>query len=1126
MTETAPPKQTKTKSKKVHRRFGRGMAWVLNHILALSTVVLVLLGALVWYLKGTPLAAPDWARAKIEAQLAEVLPQARVQFGEMVLIMEEDWQPRVRLRDVVVRTPDGQDIVRLNEMKATFAAAPLLDGKIQPRQISISGVTAQIDREVDGRVRLSAVDGGTPTAQNAANLPQLIGRLDTVLARPALSTLRGVDLRALTLRYEDARAGRAWTVDGGRIVLTRNGDELSANAALAVLSGGAGAATLSANYTSKIGETAAEFGVSFEDLAAGDIAAQGPAFAWLGVLRAPISGAVRTGLHEDGGFSPIAATLQIGAGVVQPNAATDPVPFSGGRSYFSYDPNDRLLTFDTLSVDSKWITGEASGTAVLGVDETTGELEDLTGQITLSNLSANPLALYPEAVALDAADVDFRLTLNPFKISLGRAQISDQDRTLLLDGALQAAPDGWHVAVDGQMDAIDPRRLLALWPKRAVPGTRRWLDANLIKGDVTNIDLALRRAPGMQPQTYVAFEYDVATVRFAKIMPPITGARGHFTLSENRLVITVDEGTVTPPEGGGIDVPGSAFIIPDVTVKDGAPSVVRLETSSSITAALSLLNLPPLSVMDKAGLEVALADGRAEMTGTLTVPLKPKARVGYYMSGILSDVRSDVLVKDRTLAADRLDVIADGQRVSIDGAATLDEVPFDGGWQMPLGPDAGPGQVTGEVTMTPETLATFGVALPPGSIAGSTAAQLEITLPKGAQPAFALRSDLRGLRLAVPEVSWSKPAAAGGLLDIAGRFGSPPSIDAVRLEGPGLRALGSIQLKPDASLERVRFDSLEVGRWLDVPLDLVGRGAGRPVAVVLRGGDLDLRQAEFESGQSGRAGVPLELRLDRLQITDAIALTNVRGAFETGSGLDGSFEALLNGQAPVRGRVTPQNGRAAVQLQSPDAGTVLRAAGLLRQVVGGNLSLLLLPVGSGGAFDGRLTASNLRVKNAPGIAALLNAVSVVGLINELNGDGIYFDDVEASFRLTPKGLTLTEASAVGSSMGLSMDGTYALDTGQLGLQGVISPVYLLNGIGSLFTRKGEGLIGFNYTLTGTAQAPKVGVNPLSALTPAMFREIFRAPPPELPEVDGVSESTLPKAAPAKKRPVEERAGDR
>ena len=64
-------------------------------------------------------------------------------------------------------------------------------------------------------------------------------------------------------------------------------------------------------------------------------------------------------------------------------------------------------------------------------------------------------------------------------------------------------------------------------------------------------------------------------------------------------------------------------------------------------------------------------------------------------------------------------------------------------------------------------------------------------------------------------------------------------------------------------------------------------------------------------------------------------------------------------------------------------------------------------------------------------------------------------------------------------------------------QGVLSPIYLLYVVGSVLTRKGEGLIGFNFQLKGKKDKPRVIVNPLSALTPGMFREIFRRPPPQV-----------------------------
>jgi hypothetical protein len=78
-----------------------------------------------------------------------------------------------------------------------------------------------------------------------------------------------------------------------------------------------------------------------------------------------------------------------------------------------------------------------------------------------------------------------------------------------------------------------------------------------------------------------------------------------------------------------------------------------------------------------------------------------------------------------------------------------------------------------------------------------------------------------------------------------------------------------------------------------------------------------------------------------------------------------------------------------------------------------------------------------------------------------------------------------------------MDGYYDLVRRQMDMQGVISPVYVLNAIGQLFTRRGEGLIGFNYTLKGPEISPRVAVNPLSALTPGFLREMFRRPAPQV-----------------------------
>ncbi|WPZ20224.1 DUF3971 domain-containing protein [Sulfitobacter faviae] len=1072
-----------------------------------SAVVLVLLAALATgaavYFTGRPIPAPLWVQTRIEARIASALPQARVDFGAMEFVVDEGWRPRVRLQDIFVTTPEGDEIVSFNEFKASLSMRSLLRGVAQPRAISLSGVVANLRRGADGRVSLSAGAGIAPPEREAATLPQLIGQIDEVLAAPALSALRSVELRALTLRFEDARAGRAWTGDGGRLRLSRNGDALDLSADLAVLSGGAGVATLTANYSSQIGENAATFGVTFDGVDARDIAAQGPAFSWLEVLRTNISGAVRSGIDSTGRFAPINASLQIGKGVLQPNPQTKPIPFDGAQSYFSYDPARQLLRFDEMSLDSPWVSGNITGSSQLG-DVTGGIPGRMVGQFSLRDLRANPAEVYPETVALDQADIDFELSLNPFQLKLGRLEISDQGRNLRLDGALVAEAAGWNLSLDGRMDRLSPERLLALWPEGAKPKTRKWLDENLHAGRMRNLDMALRMAPGQAPQTYVAFDYAGAEVRFLKTLPHITDGSGHMSLLDNRLVVTVDAGEVIAPQGGAVTLDGSSFIIPDVRVKDGSPSVIRLNTRSTLTAALSLLNQPPMRVMDKAGLPVTLADGEAVLKGTLALPLKKAGKpedVRYHFAGDLLALSTDTLVKDRSLQASSLSITADNDRITIGGAGRIDGVGFDGEWSQAIGPGSDESRLTAQVALTSAGLEAFGVALPPGSLRGEGRGQIAVDLKKGEAPRFTLQSDLAGLGVSVPQLSWSKAPGTEGELRLAGRLGETPNIDAFQFNAPGLRVAGSIDLAPGGTLDRVRIDRLRRGDWLDIPLQLIGQGKGNPVQVVLGGGTLDMRRAEFGAAE-GQAGPPMRVALDRLQITDTIYLTDLAGAFDTAKGMDGAFTARLNGGTPVQGRVLPQAGRSAVRVVSDDAGGVLRSTGLVKQVVGGNLSLTLLPVGSGGAFDGQLTVSDVAIQDAPGIAALVNAISVVGLINELNGDGIYFDDVEANFRLTPNRLTLTEASAVGASLGLSMDGVYALDSGLIDMQGVISPVYMFNGIGSLFTRKGEGLIGFNYRLTGAAKDPSVSVNPLSALTPGMFRELFRRPPPQPPQVQG------------------------
>jgi len=311
-------------------------------------------------------------------------------------------------------------------------------------------------------------------------------------------------------------------------------------------------------------------------------------------------------------------------------------------------------------------------------------------------------------------------------------------------------------------------------------------------------------------------------------------------------------------------------------------------------------------------------------------------------------------------------------------------------------------------------------------VTGQTPASFVIDFERGQSPRMTLSSDLRGAALQVPQLGWRKGRSAKGALDMDIRLGAKPAVTAMTLSGAGLSANGTVSLAEGGGLGTLDIERLRVGNWLDVRASLVGRGAGRAPQIVVRGGRLDMRTATFgSSGGSGGGGAsggpppaPMRVTLDRLQVTDTIWLQGLAGTFKTAGGLDGPFEARVNGGTGVSGRVVPKGGRTAVRITSADAGGVLRSAGVLQQAVRGALDLSLVPVGSGGAFDGTLKIDGVSIKDAPSMAALVNSISVVGLVNEMNGDGIYFDEVEAEFRLTPGRMTLSRGrrGAVGPEL--------------------------------------------------------------------------------------------------------------
>lgn len=1103
MSETA---HKKPRGKRL-KRFG---LWSAGLILVLCLAASVAVMALI----GTRVSAPEWVRERVTREVNASVESVSLHFGDMAVVVEDGWVPRLWLRDVTIRDETGLPVASLSDVQGTVDLAALLQGELQPSAIRLSGVQLTLRRTDAGEMGVTLGDADAPV-EEAVTVAGLSERLDDVLNRPAFRSLTEIEATNVSLRYEDERSDRAWTADGGRLTVTREGDDIRLRGDFALIGARDFATTLEMNYTGQLGTTASQVGLSFEDMPSRDIAGQSPALAWLDAIDAPISGALRASVDATGNLGPLNATLQIGAGAVKPNDATEPIAFDAVRSYFTYDPDQNRISFSELAIDSKWVKTSAQGHAYL-VDVENGWPREILLQVGLNEIEANPMALYPEPVWLESARMDMRLQLDPFVLSLGELSLSDQGEVLRFNGQARAAPDGWDVALDGHMAAIDPDRLMQLWPETLEKKTRTWITTNVRAAELSNIQLALRSLPKRSPDFFVGFDFEKFSTQFIKKVPVIEDARGHASLMDNRFVVSALGGYVTAAQGGRIDITGTSFDIPDVNVKR-TPAQVKLRTRSTITAALSLLDEEPFQFLSKAGREVTLADGTAELEGVLDLRLLDKLTVqdvDFDIRGHLRDVRSEVLVPGRVLSASDLDVRIKGDVLAVEGAGRIGQVPFDGRFETDISPGGNTSNVRGWIELSERFVDEFGIGLPPGSVSGAGRAEMEIDFEKGAPGVFRLSSNLAGVGLRVPQLSWAMPRSATGRLEASGRLGEPPSIERLEMSGAGLDARGTVSLRETGQLDRASFSTVRVGSWINAPVELVGRGAGVTPAVRVLGGSVDLRQTSLagEGGdgatQRARQGGPVSLSLDRLQISDGIALTDFRAELDMSRGADGSFSGKVNGQTQIRGRVVPRGGRSAFRIQSEDAAGVFVSAGLIKGARNGKLDVTLVPGKAPGVYEGKLTAKGgMRLKDAPAMAALLNALTVVGLLEQLGGEGIHFELLEARFQLSPERLTLYSSSAVGASMGISMDGYYYMGSGQMDMQGVISPIYVVNAVGSLFTRRGEGLFGFNYTLKGPAKKPRVSVNPLSAFTPGMFRELFRRPAPKLPQSTGAPQTS-------------------
>ncbi len=1053
-------------------------------------------------LTGRVVVLPKWATEQALVRLNEVSPAVDFTLRQMEFGVTPRGRPKIRLVDLGIRDASGLQLGQLNGVEGGIRLGAALTGRLEPSTLRLQGAQVTLRRLTDGSFAITlGQDLGA-----AGNLASVLDSIDALFTTGPLAAAGLVEASDLTITLEDARSGRIWQVTDGRMEILPGEKVIDTIVRFDVFNQTEELASTEFSFRSARDSSEASIAARFENAAARDIAAQSPALAFLSVIDAPISGALRSSIDVDGAISELVGVMEVGEGALSPEPGAQPAKFDGGKIYIDFDPVRQRIDFQGAKVESDLGMAQAEGHVYL--DEVRGGWPNsLIGQVELTGARLDPGEFLANPLTIDQGVADIRVRLSPFSIDIGQAVMFRGDHRYEVSGRLGAEAEGWRIALDGASAGAGGDEALALWPQVVEPTSRAWVAQNVSGGEVFDAMLSFRKAPGERLQMTGTIGLRDARVDVLPEWPEIELGVGYLSILPEAFTVTAETAGITAPDGSRMVLDGVSYQVPHRGSAKGR-GIVDLVMEGPVRGALSLLDRPPFNVLDGSAFGPDMARGRVTARGQVSFPLMkdeiPIEAVRFAIRGDLTDISSDVIVPGTLLTADTLSLEARDTGIEISGPVRLGQAEAAGVWRLPLDNGKGGGSsAEGTVEINQRALAEFGLDALEGMVTGSARGRFTLDLAGAGPPVLELTSDLGGLTMSIPGTGWTKPARATGALALTARLGDRAEITDLSLEASGLTARGQVTTVEGGGLGEARFDRVTIGGWLDAPVVLTGRGLNQPIGISIPGGTIDMRRAQLDSGGSTAAAgprQPLTLALDRLIVSEGITISNLRADLDLSGGLSGTFTGRVAANAPIRGTIAQSQEGAAFRITSARAGAVLRGAGVFQTARGGNLELILAPVKEEGTYEGEFTITDTRVVNAPAMAELLSAVSVIGLLEQLEGEGIRFSEVRGRFRLDPKAMTLYQSSGIGASLGVSLDGYYDLLNDQIDMQGVLSPFYLLNSLGRIFSaRDGEGLVGFNFTLKGDVSDPEVGINPLSILTPGVFREIFRRPPPEAPK---------------------------
>lgn len=875
-----------------------------------------------------------------------------------------------------------------------------------------------------------------------------------------------------------------------------------------------------------------------QDLVPSALAGNFPGVPALESFRLPLSAETSIQLSTSGELLGAEAQLDISKGLVMlPWDLKRPMHIDSGKLQVKYDAKTQTLNI----LPSRLGWGRSH--AVISGSFTPAVAQD-GSSYWVFDLKADDAVLEAEEFGLPRMQVKrwtaqgtvskdaSRIVLQKFVMELPQGSIE-------FAGTVADAFGSPEVQLAGNISPMPVAVLKQMWPKFLAGGAREWVGERIGTGHVTGgsfeidlkageLDKIIAGGPIPDASLIVDLKASALEIFYIPEMPPVQTGESTFEIRGQKLAFDVPSGWVVLPSGKKVALSDGEFTVDDLR-PDPQAGVIEFVAKGEAQAVLELLDHEPLGYTREAGLKPDDLSGKAEGRFRLDLPLitglefeQIKLRgtaqlvetqaIGSFGDADIEGGTVIFNVTEKALEA-RGDLIVNGVESELNWQRIFD-APADKQPDLRL-----------SATLDQEAREKLGIDLD-HMLRGAVPAvvSVEQVPPKNRPRKIGVQADLARAELILANVGWRKPPGRAAVLgfDIGRGVEGNKELQNFRIIGDDIAIDGWISFDADNKPNAFYFPDFS----FNVITHMEVRGALREDKVwevSAHGPTYDGRQlfrSLFSAGKLADDQPPAPQESAGVDLTARIG--TIVGFFDTTakdvtidvSQRGGRLEKLeargtLQGNTTIAARLVEggQNERVLLA-ESDNAGSAFKLIGFYPNMEGGQTSLkVTLDVEGIASKTGTLWARDFTVLGDRVVSEVVSNAgddpsAAFGRQDNRQRaprrQRIPFNQLEVPFSVGGGQFVLHDSYINGPQLGATLRGNVNFSNNVVDLGGTFIPLYGLNSalgsipiIGNILVgRRGEGVVGITYSVKGPAGDPRVQVNPLSIVTPGIFRQIF------------------------------------